>query len=222
MCQWHKWENRCHLSFILSHKSRFFSPWPDTASAAAFGELPTPHSWAPRGLFAPLPAMLSNQWGEGRPGQELHCIAPHRKTPQQLSTEGVGGGWGRGPATLYNCRSTWVLSWGRASPMTQKVKNICLECRRHGFDPWIRKIPGRREWLPTPVFLPGEYYGYRSLVGCSPWGHKESNMTKHSHTHLYLGKHISFCFTSRNYRAKYDSDMVMALSLGLHIWGGIS
>ena len=35
------------------------------------------------------------------------------------------------------------------------------------------KIPWRREWLPTPVFLPGQFHGQRSLVGYSPWGHKE-------------------------------------------------
>ena len=34
---------------------------------------------------------------------------------------------------------------------------------------WVRKIPWRREWLPTPVFLPGEFHGQRSLVGYSPW-----------------------------------------------------
>ena len=43
---------------------------------------------------------------------------------------------------------------------------------------WIRKIPWGRKWQPTPVFLPGEFYGQRSLVGCSPWGHKESDMTE--------------------------------------------
>ena len=37
----------------------------------------------------------------------------------------------------------------------------------------IRKIPWRREWLPTPVFLPRELHGQRSLTGYSPWGHKE-------------------------------------------------
>jgi len=36
------------------------------------------------------------------------------------------------------------------------------------FDPWIRKIPWRWEWLPIPVFLPGEFHGQRSLVGYSP------------------------------------------------------
>ena len=41
------------------------------------------------------------------------------------------------------------------------------------FDPWVGKIPWRRAWQPTPVFLPGESHGQRSLVGCSPWGRKE-------------------------------------------------
>ena len=45
---------------------------------------------------------------------------------------------------------------------------FCLQCGRPGFDPWVRKIPWRRKWQPTPVFLPGESHGWRSLVGYSP------------------------------------------------------
>ena len=55
----------------------------------------------------------------------------------------------------------------RASVVAQLVK-IRLKCRRPGFDPWVGKIPWRRERLPTPVFWPGEL-----LEFCSPWGHKE-------------------------------------------------
>ena len=40
------------------------------------------------------------------------------------------------------------------------------------------KIPWRRKWQPTPVFLPGESHGRRSLVGCSPWGRTESDTTE--------------------------------------------
>ena len=47
-----------------------------------------------------------------------------------------------------------------------------------GFDLWVRKISGRREWLPTPVFLPREFHGRRSLVGYSPWDHKELDTTE--------------------------------------------
>jgi len=57
--------------------------------------------------------------------------------------------------------------------MSQWVKNLpaVQEYRRLGFDLWVRKIPWRREWLPTQVFLPGEFHGQRSLAGYSPWGH---------------------------------------------------
>ena len=49
---------------------------------------------------------------------------------------------------------------------------------RPGFDPWVGKIPWRRKWPPTPVFLPGETHGHRSLVGCSSRGRKELNKTE--------------------------------------------
>ena len=71
---------------------------------------------------------------------------------------------------------------------------------RHGFDPWIMKIPWRRSWQPTPVFLPGESPGQRSLVGYSPWGPTESDTTAvtyhactyvhtHTHTHTWNDNH---------------------------------
>ena len=60
-------------------------------------------------------------------------------------------------------------------------KELTCQCRRHqrlGFDPWVRKISWRRAWQFTPVLLPGESHGQRSLVGHSPWGHRESDMTE--------------------------------------------
>ena len=47
-----------------------------------------------------------------------------------------------------------------------------------GSNPWVGKIPWRTAWKPTPVFLPGESHGQRSLVGYSPWGRKELDMTE--------------------------------------------
>ena len=49
-----------------------------------------------------------------------------------------------------------------------------LQCRRRrpGFNPWVGKIPWRRKWQPTPLFLPGKLHGQRSLASYSPWGHK--------------------------------------------------
>ena len=43
-------------------------------------------------------------------------------------------------------------------------ESIC-QCRRHGFNPWVGKLPWRKKWQPTPVFLPGKSYGQRSLAG---------------------------------------------------------
>ena len=52
------------------------------------------------------------------------------------------------------------------------------------FNPWVGKISWRRKWQPTPVFLPGEFHGHRSLVGYSKWGRKELDMTERlTHTH---------------------------------------
>ena len=63
------------------------------------------------------------------------------------------------------------------------------------FNSWIRKIPWRREWQPTPVFLPGKSHWQKSLAGCHPWGHKESDtaerLTLSSLYPLFL--HPSLC-----------------------------
>ena len=64
-----------------------------------------------------------------------------------------------------------------ASLGAQTVK-ICLQCRRPEFDPWIGKIPWRREWQSTPVFLLGEFLGQRSLVGYTVHGVAESDITE--------------------------------------------
>ena len=64
-----------------------------------------------------------------------------------------------------------------AVAVAQRVKHL-LACRRPRFDPWARKIPCRRKWQSTPVFLPGEFHGLRSLAGYSPWGCRELDMTE--------------------------------------------
>ena len=59
-------------------------------------------------------------------------------------------------------------------------------CRRPRFIPWVRKIAWRRKWQPTPVHLPGESHGWRSLVGYSSWGRKESDRTEGLHFHFHF------------------------------------
>ena len=56
-------------------------------------------------------------------------------------------------------------------------KESAWQCRRCRLDPWVGKIPWGRKWQPTPVLFLGESNGQRSLVGYSPWGHKESVTT---------------------------------------------
>ena len=101
---------------------------------------------------------------------------------------------------LLDVRSS--ASW--VSLVAQMVK-ICLQCRRPRFKPWIRKSPWRRECQPTPVCLSGESHGQRSLVGYSPWSHKESGhnwATKgacaraHTHTRIFCMVQIEIAFQS--------------------------
>ena len=62
-------------------------------------------------------------------------------------------------------KQAWIPRW-------LSGKEPACQCRRHGFDPWVGKIPWRKKWLPTPVFLPRKSQGQRSLAGYRPWGHK--------------------------------------------------
>ena len=76
----------------------------------------------------------------------------------------------------------WLCAGGcfrqlKASLVVQKVKNLPA-VQETRFNPWVRKISWRRAWLLTPVLLPGESHGQRSLAGYSPWGHKEWNTTE--------------------------------------------
>ena len=59
--------------------------------------------------------------------------------------------------------SLLLLKMGRRFPIGQMIENLPAKQIRPGFDPWVGKIPCRREWLPTPGFLPGESHGQRSL-----------------------------------------------------------
>ena len=85
--------------------------------------------------------------------------------------------WGAWWAAIYGiAQSRTQLRW--LSSSSSSVKESACQCRKHVFNPWIGKIPWRREWLPTPVCLPGEFHGQRSLVGYDPWGQKESDTTE--------------------------------------------
>ena len=65
-----------------------------------------------------------------------------------------------------------------SSLMSQTVNSLPVMREIPGFDPWVGKIPCRRKWQPTLVFLPGESHGQRRLTGYRSWGHKESDTTE--------------------------------------------
>ena len=75
-------------------------------------------------------------------------------------------------------KGIFLLSWCKDFLGSSDSKKILLQCGRHGFDPWVRKIPWRRKCQSIPVFLPGKSHRQRHLVGHSPWGQKESEMTE--------------------------------------------
>ena len=74
---------------------------------------------------------------------------------------------GRFKPWLGNKDPTYCRSWPKA------VKNLLADAE-HRSNSWVGKIPWRRKWQPTPVFLPGKSHGQRSLAGYRPWGCKRA------------------------------------------------
>ena len=68
------------------------------------------------------------------------------------------------------CTHTCTHTHMPGLPWWLSGKESACQCRRHGFDPWVRKIPWKTKWQTTPVFLPGRSHGQRSLVSYSPRG----------------------------------------------------
>ena len=81
---------------------------------------------------------------------------------------------------------------GKGFPVGSDSKSIWLQCRKPRLNPWVRKTPWRRKWQLTPVFLPGKSHGWRSLVGYSPWGRRESDSTEWHHFHFSQGEKWKF------------------------------
>ena len=89
------------------------------------------------------------------------------------------------PLWLIQPSSTELKRCAHAGGLPQWLsgKDSDYQCRsqsRGYFDPWVGRIPWRRAWPPTPIFLPGKSRGQRSLVGCNPWGCKEWDTTEHA------------------------------------------
>ena len=93
--------------------------------------------------------------------------------PQSTGLQRVGHDW---VTHTHTHHSKWDFPAG-----TSGKEPACQgrRCKRPGFDPWVRKIPWKRAWQLTPVFLLGESHGHGGLVGYSPWGCKESSDLAH-------------------------------------------
>ena len=72
------------------------------------------------------------------------------------------------------------------SSLTSLARPSDTVWNRSGENGYPNLILGRRQWHPTPVLLPGKSHGWRSLVGCNPWGRQESDMTERLHFHFPL------------------------------------
>ena len=113
---------------------------------------------------------------------------------------------------------TFVYKYLSELPRWLRGKESACQCRRPRrcrLNPWVRKIPWRRKWPPTPVSLPGKSHGQRSLVGYSPWGCKELDTTEQVHMHNLFGHFFSKFFWGIYLRVGFLGCKVI---LHLHFW----
>ena len=85
------------------------------------------------------------------------------------------------PGESHEQSQTWLRTHTCCLPGSTSGKESASQgkkSKRHGFNSWIGKIPWRRKWQPTPIFLPAKSQGEKSLEGYSPKGHKESDLTE--------------------------------------------
>ena len=123
------------------------------------------------------PSLLSTSWGK-----EVMLRHPMDHTPSLSPRVRVltGKNMNWNELTL-SCWLPWWLSG----------KEPACPCRRCWFNHWVGKILWRKKWQPTPVFFPGESHGQRSLVGYSPWGHRESDTTEATEQALMISSLIT-------------------------------
>ena len=143
------------------------------------------------------------------------CVQIDAFCPQRLVRTTVGGRQSEGK------KSTWKGESGVETKVLWQRKLLsCLITKQDPMGPSYpllqlltlsliheQKIPWRRKWQPTPIVLPGESYGQRSLVGYSPWGYKGSHMIEvieHTYLKYFFQIFVEFCLdgTSLNIHFK--------------------
>ena len=93
----------------------------------------------------------------------------------------------------------------------------CRRCKRSRFNPRVGKIPWRRKWQPTPVFLPEKFHGQRSLVCCSPWDRKQSDMTEYTPSYYKL----FFAYPASEYMHQNMCSQVITMVLCKRVKGDL-
>ena len=175
-----------HLSGLPSMGShRVGHEWSDLAAAAAY-KAQQPRAFPDVGFLVLKPGQLWANQDPGHPSSVYHlpqswmlplvgpipCLLSNTPHPPFLL------------AHHFCCPQGVVYSsylGALGLPRWHSGKEPSCQCKRYKklkFDPWVRKIPWRKAWQPTPVFLPGEPQGWRSLVGCCLWGRTESDTTE--------------------------------------------
>ena len=100
----------------------------------------------------------------------------------------------------------WLRQW-----------RICLQYGRPEFNFWFRKIPQRREWLPTPLFLPAEFQRQRSLAGYSPWNCRVSDTTEPltllTHSTVFIVVFVVWCIFLNSPAFLYLAPWMASISL---------
>ena len=143
-----------------------------------------PHRWQPTRLCCPWDSPGKNT-GVGCHFL-LQCMKVKSKSEvaQSCLTLRDPMDWSLPGSSVHGIFQARVLEWVAIAFSIlggTSGKEPACQCRRHKrhrFDPQVGKIPWRRAWQPTPVFLPGESQGQRSLMGCCLWGRTELDTTE--------------------------------------------
>jgi len=128
-------------------------------------------------------------------------------------------------ASILWCSAFFILQLSHPYMTTGKTialtrRNFVNKVMSLLFNTLSRLVMRRRQWHPTPVLLPGKSHGWRSLEGCSSWGHRESDTTERLHFHFSL-------FTFMHWRRKWQpTPMFLPVEsqgqwspVGCHLWG---
>ena len=175
----------CHFLFQGSSQPRDRT-WVSCIAGRCFTVWATSQTLKSASSMAPLTCRSRTSESTFR-GKNSEQWWPQRS--MRITQEGIQGNF-LGEGSVLFCDTGVLPRW------LSDEKSACRRCKRCGFDPWVRKIPWRRKWQPTPVFLPAKYHGQRSLVGYSPycrrvrhdWGRTHTSITSCVH---FNGHNIS-------------------------------